>query len=147
LVVGEICPVFPVGEFDFPASLGFAQSDLSADLLRRFWALAQTENGFGTPLEPDNPRRSRYPLRKRLGLEIQFHDLRHSAVSLVLDLGVPPHIVRQIVGHTDIGVTLKVYSHASRTSSGRRSGSWVTLSPEVRWRSRWRDRHENDPAE
>ncbi|MEU4128190.1 site-specific integrase [Streptomyces wuyuanensis] len=77
------------------------------------------ENGLvftsriGTPLEPDNLRRSWYPLRKRLGLEIRFHDLRHSAVSLLLDLGVPPHIVRQIVGHSDIGVTMKVYAHAS----------------------------------
>ncbi|MGP3977246.1 site-specific integrase [Streptomyces sp. 8N114] len=68
---------------------------------------------IGTPLEPDNLRRSWHPLRKRLGLEIRFHDLRHSAVSLLLDLGVPPHIVRQIVGHSDIGVTMKVYAHAS----------------------------------
>ncbi|MFB9464558.1 site-specific integrase [Streptomyces cinereospinus] len=77
------------------------------------------ENGLiftsriGTPLGPDNLRRSLYPLRKRLGLEIRFHDLRHSAVSLLLDLGVPPHIVRQIVGHSDIGVTMKIYAHAS----------------------------------
>ncbi len=67
----------------------------------------------GTPLEPDNLRRSWYPLRKRLGLDLRFHDLRHSAVSLLLDLGVPPHIVRQIVGHSDIGVTMKIYAHAS----------------------------------
>ncbi|WP_309475796.1 tyrosine-type recombinase/integrase [Streptomyces spongiicola] len=77
------------------------------------------ENGLiftsriGTPLEPDNLRRSWYPLRKRLGLEIRFHDLRHSAVSLLLDLGAPPHIVRQIAGHSDIGVTMKIYAHAS----------------------------------
>ncbi|TQE32358.1 site-specific integrase [Streptomyces ipomoeae] len=77
------------------------------------------ENGLiftsriGTPLEPDNLRRSWHPLRARLGLEIRFHDLRHSAVSLLLDLGVPPHVVRQIVGHSDIGVTMKIYAHAS----------------------------------
>jgi integrase len=68
---------------------------------------------IGTPLEPDNLRRSWHPLRSRLGLEIRFHDLRHSAISLLLDLGVPPHIVRQIVGHSDIGVTMKIYGHAS----------------------------------
>ncbi|MEU3189604.1 tyrosine-type recombinase/integrase [Streptomyces sp. NPDC006992] len=68
------------------------------------------ENGLvfpsrtGTPYEQDRLRRSWHPLRKRLGLEIRFHDLRHSAVSLLLDLGVPPHIARQIVGHSDIGV-------------------------------------------
>ena len=32
---------------------------------------------------------------------------------LLLDLGVPPHIVRDIVGHSDIGVTMTIYAHAS----------------------------------
>ncbi|WP_049579657.1 site-specific integrase [Streptomyces sp. SBT349] len=67
----------------------------------------------GTPLEPDNLRRSWYPLRKRLGLDLRFHDLRHSCVTLLLDLGVPPHIVQQIAGHSDHSVTMKVYAHAS----------------------------------
>ncbi|MGW3725208.1 hypothetical protein [Streptomyces sp. F001] len=26
---------------------------------------------------------------------------------------MPSHVVRQIVGHSDIGVTMKVYAHAS----------------------------------
>jgi integrase len=67
----------------------------------------------GTPLEPDNLRRSWYPLRKRLGLDARFHDLRHSCVTLLLDLGVPPHIVQQIAGHSGIEVTMTVYAHAS----------------------------------
>ncbi|RKN39524.1 site-specific integrase [Streptomyces hoynatensis] len=67
----------------------------------------------GTALEPDNLRRSWYPLRKRLGLELRFHDLRHSCVTLLLDLGVPPHVVQQIAGHSGIEVTMKVYAHAS----------------------------------
>ncbi|MER7672037.1 tyrosine-type recombinase/integrase [Kitasatospora sp. NPDC096128] len=54
------------------------------------------------------------PLRDRLGLSLRFHDLRHACVNLLLlDLGVPPHIVRQIAGHSDIAVTMKVYAHAS----------------------------------
>jgi integrase len=68
----------------------------------------------GTALEPDNLRRSWYPLRKRLGLDtLRFHDLRHSCVTLLLDLGVPPHIVQQIAGHSGIEVTMTVYAHAS----------------------------------
>lgn len=67
----------------------------------------------GTPIEPDNLRRSWYPLRERLGLNVRFHDLRHTTVSLLLDLGVPPHVVREIVGHSDIGVTMTIYAHAS----------------------------------
>ncbi|GAA0413277.1 hypothetical protein GCM10009530_77300 [Microbispora corallina] len=44
---------------------------------------------------------------------MRLHDLRHTCVSLLLDLGVPPHIVREIVGHSDIEVTMKVYAHTS----------------------------------
>src|SRR3569833_565892 len=32
---------------------------------------------------------------------------------LLLDLGVPPHIVRDIVGHSDIEVTMTIYAHAA----------------------------------
>jgi integrase len=34
-------------------------------------------------------------------------------VTLLLDLGVPPHIVREIVGHADIDVSMTIYAHAS----------------------------------
>ncbi|XVJ76497.1 tyrosine-type recombinase/integrase [Streptomyces sp. JH002] len=44
---------------------------------------------------------------------LRFHDLRHSCVTLLLDLGVRPHIVQQIAGHSDHSVTMKVYAHAS----------------------------------
>ncbi len=67
----------------------------------------------GTPIEPDNLRRSWYPLRETLDMSVRFHDLRHTCVTLLLDLGVPPHIVREIVGHSDIGVTMTIYAHAS----------------------------------
>ncbi|WP_405365579.1 tyrosine-type recombinase/integrase [Kitasatospora sp. NBC_00039] len=77
----------------------------------------------GTPIEPDNLRRSWYPLRDRLGLTLRFHDLRHTCVTLLLDLGVPPHIVRQIAGHSDIGVTMKVYAHASLDEQRKALGS------------------------
>lgn len=79
-----------------------------------------TETGYvfttkvGTPIEPDNLRRSWYPLRSAAGLgDIVFHGLRHTCVTLLLDLGVPPHIVRDIVGHSAIEVTMTIYAHAS----------------------------------
>jgi integrase len=34
-------------------------------------------------------------------------------VSLLLDLGDPPPVVREIVGHADIGVTMQIHAHAS----------------------------------
>jgi integrase len=51
-------------------------------------------------------------VRAAAGLDaLRFHDLRHTAVSLLLALGVPPHVVREIAGHSDIKVTMTVYAH------------------------------------
>jgi hypothetical protein len=36
-------------------------------------------------------------------------------VSLLLALGVPPHVVREIAGHSDIKVTMMVYAHGNLT--------------------------------
>ncbi|HET6295679.1 MAG TPA: tyrosine-type recombinase/integrase [Kribbella sp.] len=69
---------------------------------------------IGTAIEPDNLRRAWYPLRKEAGLgEMRFHDLRHSCVTLLLRLKVPPHIVQTIVGHADVQVTMAINAHAS----------------------------------
>src|SRR5436190_21281980 len=43
--------------------------------------------------------------------EIRFHDLRHSAATLLLSLGVHPKIVQELLGHTQISMTMDVYSH------------------------------------
>jgi integrase len=68
----------------------------------------------GTPMEPDNLRRSWSAIRAEVGLgSTRFHDLRHTCVTLLLDLGTPPHIVREIVGHSDIEVTMTIYAHVS----------------------------------
>lgn len=67
-----------------------------------------------TPMEPDNLRRSWGAIRTTAGLgEMRFHDLRHTCVTLLLNLGVPPQVVRDIVGHSDIEVTMTIYAHVS----------------------------------
>lgn len=43
--------------------------------------------------------------------EIRFHDLRHSAATLLLSLGVHPKVVQEILGHSQISMTLDIYSH------------------------------------
>ncbi|MFF5262053.1 tyrosine-type recombinase/integrase [Actinomadura viridis] len=69
---------------------------------------------IGTPMEPDTLRRSWGRIREAAGLEsMGFHDMRHTCVSLLLALGIPPHIVRDIVGHSDIEVTMTIYAHAA----------------------------------
>jgi integrase len=42
---------------------------------------------------------------------IRFHDLRHSAATLLLSLGVHPKVVQEILGHSQITMTMDIYSH------------------------------------
>ncbi len=38
---------------------------------------------------------------------------------------VPPHVVREIVGHPDIGVTMQIYAHASLDERRRAMDAWM----------------------
>lgn len=42
---------------------------------------------------------------------MRFHDLRHSAATILLSQGTHPKVVQEILGHSQISVTLDVYSH------------------------------------
>jgi integrase len=57
-----------------------------------------------------------YSLFKRIlkeaGLQdMRFHDLRHSAATILLSMGVHPKVVQEILGHSTIGTTMNIYSH------------------------------------
>ena len=71
----------------------------------------------GTPLEPGNMlRRSFHPLLIRAGLpSIRFHDLRHTAATVMLGRGVHPKIASEMLGHATVGITLDTYSHVTET--------------------------------
>lgn len=43
--------------------------------------------------------------------KIRFHDLRHTAATLMLANGEHPKIVQERLGHSDISMTLNLYSH------------------------------------
>jgi integrase len=68
----------------------------------------------GGPLRRKNMLTREFkPLLERGGIPttVRFHDLRHSAASLLLIEGVHPKIVQAQLGHARIGVTLDTYSH------------------------------------
>ena len=53
-----------------------------------------------------------HKLLKEIGLpRIRFHDLRHSAATLLLAMGVPAKVLQQLLGHSTISTTIDVYSH------------------------------------
>jgi integrase len=41
------------------------------------------------------------------------HDLRHTTATLLLAQGVPARVVMEILGHSQISVTLNTYSHVA----------------------------------
>jgi integrase len=51
-------------------------------------------------------------LLKEIGLpRMRFHDLRHSAATLLLSMGVQLKVVQELLGHSSIDITANVYSH------------------------------------
>lgn len=42
---------------------------------------------------------------------VRFHDLRHSAATLLLSMGVPVKVVQELLGHSKISMTLNTYTH------------------------------------
>jgi integrase len=76
------------------------------------------ENGLifttknGTPIHYRNLLRDFKLLLKKAGLPtIRFHDLRHTAASLMLNHGVPVIVVSRRLGHAKPSITLDVYGH------------------------------------
>lgn len=49
---------------------------------------------------------------KSAGLpHMRFHDLRHTSASLLLESNVHPKVVSERLGHSQIGITMDLYSH------------------------------------
>jgi integrase len=68
----------------------------------------------GTPMEPRNLSRHFASLRSAAGVpDVRLHDLRHTVVSVLMDLGVPPHVVQAIARHSDVKITLQIYAHTN----------------------------------
>lgn len=67
---------------------------------------------FGTPLDPSNMYKDFKDILRKAGLpDIRFHDLRHTAATLMLQQGTHPKIVQERLGHSDISLTMNTYSH------------------------------------
>jgi integrase len=68
--------------------------------------------GLGTPIHARNLIRYFKKLLKEAGLpEIRFHDLRHTAASIMLNHGIPVIVVSRRLGHARPSITLDVYAH------------------------------------
>lgn len=67
----------------------------------------------GGPIRQSNlTSRSFKPLLRAAGLpDIRFHDLRHTAATLMLALGVSAKVIQEMLGHSNINLTFQTYAH------------------------------------
>lgn len=66
----------------------------------------------GTALEQRNVTREFRALLVAAGLPaVRFHDLRHTAATLLLAQGVDPRTIMETLGHSQISLTMNTYSH------------------------------------
>ena len=75
------------------------------------WGLVFT-TPHGGPLDRHNVTRGFKLILKRAGLpNLRFHDLRHTCASFLLAQNVQPRDVMEILGHSQIGLTMNTYAH------------------------------------
>lgn len=71
----------------------------------------------GRPLSPDYlTNRFSAILKKNSLPHIRFHELRHTAGSLLLEQGLSPKQIQEYLGHEKITTTLDIYTHLSAES-------------------------------
>jgi len=67
---------------------------------------------IGTPLDGTAVTKAFHQLLDHAGLpQRRFHDLRHSCATLLLVQGVSPRVVMDVLGHSQIALTMNTYSH------------------------------------
>jgi integrase len=107
----------------------FAQHRRDQDLTRKWAGSRWQETGYvfstriGTPMDPRDLLREYYaitrPKPKEAGTPapkmpfpaIRFHDLRHSAATLLLAQGVSPRYITELLGHSQVSFTMQTYAH------------------------------------
>ena len=65
------------------------------------------------------------------GVQIRFHDLRHSAATILLSMGVNIKVIQEMLGHSDISITLRVYGHLLPSMQQEVVDKWEGVFREV----------------
>lgn len=84
-----------------------------------------TPNAFGRPIRPDSVTQwwERF-LKKNDHLKfINFHGLRHTSVSILIDENTPMKAISERVGHAKIGTSMDIYGHLLEEADKRAAAS------------------------
>lgn len=74
-------------------------------------------NHAGNPLDAREDEKAWYELCERAGARrVVLHSARHTAVSMMLDRGVNPEVIRQVVGHSTV-LSTRNYMHLSQDAA------------------------------
>jgi integrase len=85
-------------------------------------------NRRGKFLRPKTLRDQFTKLLNAAGLPyMRFHDLRHSAATILLSMGVHPKVVQELLGHSNIAITLGIYGHVLPGMHEEAMGKWDAL--------------------
>ncbi len=101
-------PAKPPQPTTLPSSHPVCHRDRAAPSAHAF----TTRNG--RPIDPQNVNRSFPRITAAAGFRrIRLHDARHGCATLLTAAGVAPRTVMEILGHSQIAVTMNVYTHVS----------------------------------
>ena len=68
----------------------------------------------GSPIDPGTVNTALHTALHIAGLpRLRVHDLRHTAATLLLEQGIHPKLVQDLLGHSSIALTLDTYSHVT----------------------------------
>lgn len=69
-------------------------------------------NELGIPIDDKKPGRNMKSILEKLDIEpITFHALRHTYATRLFEAGVSPKTVQALMGHSDISMTMDIYTH------------------------------------
>lgn len=101
------------GQAEIKLANRHAYHDFGLVFAKDWHGMKRQRDGLGHPLSITVIGQGEF---KRLSAEagvksIKFHGLRHTCATLLLQAGVPVHVVSKRLGHKKVEVTLNIYAH------------------------------------
>ena len=81
----------------------------------KFTPYVFTQDGTTEPMHPQSPTRYMQKFSAKYGIpELHPHKLRHTFASVCITNGADPASVSEIMGHSDVAVTFRMYVHPNK---------------------------------
>jgi ATP-dependent helicase/nuclease subunit A len=71
----------------------------------------------GTPTTTNSLKYSSYVVNKKLGINFNFHSLRHTHATMLLERNANFKFIQKRLGHSKLETTMDIYSHVTEVLS------------------------------